>query len=194
MSSRKIPRHLENEFDNIIIDIVDKINPYLKKLNFTPNIITTISFFFGIIMLITYYKNYYYLTALFLLLSYFFDCIDGNFARTYNMQTKFGDYYDHITDWLVFGILFILILIKKIPNKIKLLYFLIIIILLILTGFYSGCTEKYIKKNKSNIHNSSLELIMCPDIKYMNILKYFGCGTLIIVLIIIILSHKLINN
>ena len=26
--------------------------------------------------------------------------MDGDFARKYNMESKFGDYYDHITDTL----------------------------------------------------------------------------------------------
>ena len=29
---------------------------------------------------------------------YFFDCMDGHFARKYNMVTEFGDMYDYITD------------------------------------------------------------------------------------------------
>ena len=29
------------------------------------------------------------------LLSYYFDTVDGKFARKYNMATKMGDYLDH---------------------------------------------------------------------------------------------------
>ena len=35
-------------------------------------------------------------------MSYFFDCADGLYARTYNMTTQFGDIYDHSTDVIVF--------------------------------------------------------------------------------------------
>jgi len=40
------------------------------------------------------------------LFSYLFDCVDGHMARKYNMCTKFGDFYDHISDWGYFIALF----------------------------------------------------------------------------------------
>lgn len=33
-----------------------------------------------------------------MIVSYFFDCADGHMARKYNMTSKFGDYYVHISD------------------------------------------------------------------------------------------------
>ena len=42
-------------------------------------------------MNICYYNEYYILSSLNLFLFYFWDCMDGNYARTYNMVTKFGD-------------------------------------------------------------------------------------------------------
>jgi len=39
---RKIPRELENPIDNIIINIAEPVCKMFKKLNFTPNGITTL--------------------------------------------------------------------------------------------------------------------------------------------------------
>lgn len=41
------------------------------------------------------------------LLSYVFDCMDGQFARAYAMTSSFGDVYDHTTDiivWVLVGV------------------------------------------------------------------------------------------
>ena len=112
MSGRKIEEKYENPFDNIIIDFAEKINPIFKKFNFTPNMLTTLSLIFGILSPYFIYIKYYNLAAFFYLLSYMFDCFDGNYARKYNMVTDFGDLYDHIGDLFKY-ILFIYIFCKS---------------------------------------------------------------------------------
>ena len=194
MTGRKIPREADNFFDNFLIDIVDKINPYFKRLGFTPNMITTLSLIFGIVMNASYNKSYYLTASLTMLLSYFFDCMDGNYARRYNMQTKFGDYYDHVKDWLVILIFIFLFLKKSKPIRFKILSFLILIFILLGTYIHVGCTEKYIRENKTNTMNSESlgSIIYCPNSKYLYLSKYFGCGTFNLALILIIALHKYI--
>ena len=43
MPSRKIPREYDNPIDNILVDLSEFLNPYFHRLNFTPNMITTLS-------------------------------------------------------------------------------------------------------------------------------------------------------
>ena len=40
---RKINTYHENPIDNILIEICNNVNKYFFKLNFTPNMITTLS-------------------------------------------------------------------------------------------------------------------------------------------------------
>ena len=102
---RKIKREFENPFDNILIDICELVSPFFHKLNFTPNGITTLSLITGLLSCYFLHKNSPYMSVSFLLLSYFFDCLDGFYARKYNMVTKFGDYYDHVKDLVVVALL-----------------------------------------------------------------------------------------
>jgi len=95
---RKITCECENPLDNILINISDYMCPYAKKYNFTPNILTTISLIFCGISALLLLNNYYVLAAFTYLISYYFDCMDGHFARKYNMTSYFGDLYDHISD------------------------------------------------------------------------------------------------
>ena len=117
---RKIESNLENPIDNILIDICDFILPTLKVLNFTPNILTTISLIFGLLSVYCLFREDKKCFAIFYLVSYFFDCVDGMMARKYNMVSRFGDIYDHTKDCLVFGlIMFCSIIFIAADSKLK---------------------------------------------------------------------------
>ena len=60
-------------------------------------------------------------------------------ARKYKQTSKFGDWYDHITDWMFFiGYLFVL----YIRSKHRVLHISLILILLSLFAIQFGCMEK----------------------------------------------------
>ena len=101
---RKIPSEIENPFDNYIYIFVEFLAPYAYKLGFSPNMITTLSVIFSVAS-IYYLYIHSFITSIFLyIISYLFDCLDGYVARKYNMVTKFGDLYDHISDVLTFSL------------------------------------------------------------------------------------------
>jgi hypothetical protein len=67
----------------------------------TANDMTTVSLIFGVIAVIALYQQNASLFVCSYILSYFFDCVDGAYARHYNMVTQFGDWYDHVKDVIV---------------------------------------------------------------------------------------------
>ena len=95
------------------------IMPYFYKLGITPNFITSLSLFFGLLTCYLYYKQYYILSGLSYIISYFFDVMDGYYARLYDMKSKFGSYYDIISDISILIILFILLVVNKNIKKQK---------------------------------------------------------------------------
>ena len=113
--NRKLRIKYENPIDNMIYKIVEILDHIFYKLNFTPNIITTLSLLFGLLSAYYFYYNNYLCIPLYLF-SYILDFSDGFFARKYNMITIFGDYYDHISDLIKFIITFY-ILYHKIKKK-----------------------------------------------------------------------------
>ena len=123
---RKINPEYENKFDNILINISEKIAPVFKKLNFTPNDITSLSNISMCITILLLLQLKYYWACLFLILSYFFDCLDGSFARTYNQVTDFGDKYDHYSD-VIKSVLLIFVLYSLNPTKFMVVLPIIII-------------------------------------------------------------------
>lgn len=193
---RKIPEEIENPLDNICIKSGEPLMPIFKNMGFTPNGLTSMSLLTGILSIYFFMKNNYLLSGIFFMISYLFDCYDGNFARTYNMVTKFGDLYDHFKDLLINGIITILIFYKynSADGIVRFLpYF--IFIFLILQSAHLGCQEIYNDNHNDKNENSILSNFkyMCPSkdkdsaYRIMGYTRYFGCGTNILYMLFLIL-------
>ena len=141
---RKIPEELENPIDSTLIAIVDVIQPYFYEFGFTPNILTTFSllfWLFGLYFFANDGKYYAYYAVILFLISYFFDCFDGHFARSYNMVTKFGDYYDHISDVAKYVLLIYFIIVNHFSKIFIVIP--IMVVFLILMCMHLSCQELY---------------------------------------------------
>jgi len=196
---RKIPSEYENPFDNYIISLADNIVPYVYKGGFVPNTITSLSSIACIIVIMLLFQANYYLAAFFLIISYFFDCLDGHLARSYNMVTVFGDYYDHISDLL--KVFFILLTLYYINSTKFLSIFPIFVFVSVMMLIHFGCQELYYGNNGSNNESNTLNFTknLCPvknkedidEIKSaLNYTKYFGCGTMYTTLFITIIFYS----
>jgi len=183
MSARKVPENLENPIDNILIEIAGVFNPLFYKVGFSPNGITSLSLIFGILSCYFYYIKSYLLSSVTIFISYYFDIMDGNFARQYNMQTKFGDYYDHIKDVMVMSTISILILLNTdLSIKVKLIGMFIGGLLLYTSVTHLGCIEQYVikSKDKSNVESSPTLSIFkknCNNLNKIKSIRYLATGT-----------------
>jgi len=192
---RKITCECENPLDNILINISDYMCPYAKKYNFTPNILTTISLIFCGISALLLLNNYYVLGAFTYLISYYFDCMDGHFARKYKMVTKFGDYYDHFAD--LTKVVLILYILYYIDSKKFFIIIPFIILFMFLSFIHLGCQELYY----DSIESDTLSVFknLCPVynkndktsiIKILEITRYIGCGTFTICIMLAIIFYS----
>lgn len=191
---RKVPYEYENPLDNFLYELSEINSPYFYSIGFTPNMITTLSNIACIILILLLLNTNYYLAALFVLISFYFDCMDGHFARKYKMYSSLGDYYDHISDIIkTFAILITLFYIDS--NK---FYKIIPIIILftILSTIHIGCQE--LLNNSYNSDTLEISKKICPvkdkndqnEIKKtISFTKLFGSGTLYIVLILCIIYY-----
>ena len=188
--TRKIHQSMDNIIDNFLIDMCELLCPHFKKMNFTPNMITTIGLFFGLLSIYFLYKDNYVASAIFFWISYFFDCLDGHYARKYNMCTEFGDYYDHIRDVVItFSILF-LIFRKMKNNKNKIYFTIVMLFFAILVLTHMGCQEL---NSNSASNNACLSIFkgMCKDPDLIYVTRFFGCSTFILItsIFILMLNH-----
>lgn len=191
----QLDKKYQHNLDNVIYDVSVDISPAFRKLNFTANDITTLSNISMCITLLLLLHAKYYWACLFLFLAYYFDCLDGIYARIYKQASTFGEKYDHYSD-LIKTISFLLILFYINPHKfLKVIPIFIIFNIICLA--YCGCSDKI---NNDNILFSSYLTQLCPinDVnnkeevtKYMNILKYFGPVISQILNIVIIIYFSL---
>lgn len=186
---RKIPSSYDNPIDNIIINLCEYSSEIFKNLGLTPNILTTISLLLAIFSIILFYYDYYILSAIVFFISYIFDCCDGHYARKYNMVTKFGCYYDHMSDTLKY-ILFGIVMFYKSKTR----FFIILPIFLALfclSLIHTGCMEIY---TDQSIQSQSLYYFQSfcptnPEIA-LNYTKFFGFGTFNIIFLLFIISYS----
>jgi len=187
---KKIPAYLESPIDNFLYVFVEKVAPTFHKYGFSPNMITTLGNIATIFSVYTLYKQYYLISALFFILSYLFDCLDGYVARTYNLVTKFGDYYDHISDSI--KIIIICFMLYRINPTLFLATLPLIIIMATLMCSYLAYQEKFYGNSKASYTLSLLDnLCFASDdkrelIQHMNYTRFFGCGTFTVIMSIII--------
>ncbi len=188
---RKIAREYDNFIDNILIDICEVLSPIAYFLGLTPNILTTISVIFTGISTYYLYNYNYNIASLMYMIAYYFDCMDGYYARRYKMYSKFGDYYDHFADIFKFSSISF-VLYKNNHDKF-IMYIPFIFILAILFNIHIGYQELYYDKPESDILGLLTKICPIKDKndknELSNILQYtkwFGCGTFNLIFAIII--------
>lgn len=183
----KISKNIENPIDNIFIYFSKKSSVFYKNIGLTPNILTTLSLIFGILSGYLLYKGYSFLSMIFWFIAYYYDCCDGYFARKYNMESKFGDFYDHFSD---FSKLTLILIIMFMIDKEKFLYWIpLIIFTLSLALIHLGCQEKIYNNNENSVSIDKLK-VLCPNKNNIKYTKYFGTGTFTLFIGYIILTYN----
>jgi len=197
---KKLPLHLENPVDNSIYYIIEKIEKTVYSVGLTPNMLTTIGNIFTIIFVYLFLKKKYVLASFAFFMSYFFDCLDGYIARSYNMVTIFGDYYDHISDFTKLLITSYLLISRVKMNMNSLILLLITLIMLTFTLFFFNNQEIYYGNPESSPTLSFLTSFERSNktkseaIQSLKFYRFFGCGTITLYSSIIIGAFKYISK
>ena len=194
ISPRKLPNHLECPFDILLYTVIDPLSKFFKFLNFTPNMLTTISTAFGAMAFYSLYKKSERLFVLSLILYYLFDCLDGYYARKYGMCSKFGDYYDHVKDLIVACLVVGLVFYRLYGVK-NYKAIIALGIACAMVFIHMSCQENFTGQNVIPVdhpcHGHTLQLFkFCPPEKYRNLLRFFGVGFFIVFLSILVWFTK----
>jgi len=144
------------------------------------------------------WKEMYILASIIYMLGYFFDVLDGYYARLYKMVSVYGDILDHGKDTLVtISMIIVIIFHSKIPTYVKVIYLISISVLGILTIIYSGCQETYYHKghNRGKGHDAMAILKNLCTIDAENKLHWLrwgGTGTFAVFIMILFASLHVI--
>lgn len=145
--------------------------------------ITSLAFISTSLALNSFLHLNYFNSFVLLNISYFFDCLDGHYARSYNMVTVFGDYYDHFSDMFKF---FGLIILSYYLDYCKfVIMFPLLIMCTILMLLHMGCQEVYFSYKNNSIKAPTLSIlkVFCPAENItelqgmMKLTRFMGTGT-----------------
>ena len=193
-NGRKFAGRYNDPIDNLLIELSSNVEPFFYRLNFSPNGLTTLSLLFGLMTIYLIYQKQFIGAGLSYMVSFFFDIMDGDYARRYNMTSKFGDYYDHIKDIIIgFGVLFALYQNNKFSKNVTTIIVILTLTLLSLMLIQVGCQEKYkYSQDPTNSHNSLRFLtklcVMDPE-KWLDN-NIFGSGFFNLYLSLLIISYS----
>ena len=161
--------------------------PFWKSFDCTPNTLTTFGLISSILCIYFLYKKNPILSIIFLILRWYFDYADGLYARKYKQYSKFGDWYDHITDWLfTIGYICVFIFSKYSTKNKNLKYWFIgiLIVFFAMSSLQLSCVEKeYEKINKDKTSISEMSHACPSGIK--TFLDIFDTSVLYIFMIVI---------
>lgn len=197
LKGKKIPLSLENPIDAVFINWGEIANPYLFDAGFTPNLITLCSLNFGILCGLCLVNACYRWASFWYLMNYILDCWDGNFARKYNMCSKFGDWFDHLKDYFVGGMLYYIIWFRlQLDFRVKFGFSALSLLLFMMSAIYFGYQEKFYKKYNDKAKPSDWLKFFTPYCKLHPIdgLKQFrwtGTGTYTMFVVVFLFSLEL---
>lgn len=99
----KLPRHLENPLDDLLMLAIQPLLAPLRRAGVTPNAITGVSMAAAGASIYLCFKGHPTAAALLWVLGYAADVADGFLARRFGLETELGGRLDHLSDVLAFA-------------------------------------------------------------------------------------------
>jgi phosphatidylglycerophosphate synthase len=183
-AGNKLSDEHENPVDILFLRLGDCIRPALRSTGHTPNVITTYSFVCGLASVYALYRGRVPAFAVLFLLSYFFDCVDGQYARAYGMTTEWGDWYDHATDVVVLALLAVVVTVRY-RAALTPAYGVAAaaVVALMLVNF--GCQQRAYAGQRPP---ETLDAVrgLCPSDGMLPWTRFFGSGTAVVAFVLFI--------
>lgn len=166
-----LPDNYECPVDSVIIKASSIVAPLFKQTCHTANLITLEGAFLSGYGLYSLYNYSLPSFMIYYALGYAFDCLDGHFARRYNMTSKFGEYFEHTKD-IVTSAAFAYIFYSRytVPLYMWGLFAFFGSGLLV----HMGHQQFYIKSK-----NHFLDFLqpLCKNVSNLKYTRFLGCGT-----------------
>ncbi len=87
-----------SKFKNFTDRLLSPLGRFFIKVGFVPNVLTTLSLIFALLCSFAFYLGDYLVAGLLIIAVGFFDVFDGITARANRMETRFGGFYDAVSD------------------------------------------------------------------------------------------------
>lgn len=167
----QLPKEFENPIDYYLGKICQFVAPAFAWTNHTANEITLEGLVLSLWGLWNLCQGNLMKFTIGYGLGYFFDCLDGFFARKYNDTSKFGEYFEHSKD-IGCGILYFIILYNSysVPSW------------MVCTSIFllGGLTLQLAHQQRLLRSSGGVLDILQPlvkNVKNIQYTRYIGCGT-----------------
>lgn len=183
---RKVVPDYENPVDDALLRVVDLVCPVFRSLGATPNMLTAVSGVLGLAAVWAVQHGNLPAFAGLWMLSYFFDCVDGHYARRYDMVTEAGDWFDHVKDQAVAVLLVVVVHARyAVPWWAG-----GVLALAVLAAFsHFGCQQRVYDPQDRGAETLDVLQRLCPSPDGRSVIPYtrfFGAGTLQVVIIAVV--------
>lgn len=170
----KLPRHLENPVDDLLMVAVEPFLEPLHRVGVTPNMLTLMSMICAAASVFCCFGGHPGPAMVLWLSNYVFDVADGFMARRYRMETVFGSALDHISDVLSFCGLMAFVLCRSASRPGHNWPLGIEIVLLLGAWLHMQCQEK----DTPHLAVEGIDGKACLDKDHLKFTRFVGTGTL----------------
>lgn len=163
---RKLGKDVECPLDYWMISTAIPSFDFLGKLGVTANHLTLTAAVLQILACIFLWRRSTFLAGFFWIFGYYFDAIDGSYARYHHLCSPYGDMLDHYRDWACAALLFV-VLYFRYPLKRFDYLFLGLLILLVSIGF--AAQDQYIRHYNNQVPPSEVLSMLGQSINHFNL-------------------------
>ena len=174
-SGTKLPTEYENPLDKLLFKIASPLVDVCHSVGLTPNDVTAVSFAAGVFSLHFFRQLHPGAAVACWSLNYLCDTIDGMFARRYDMETPFGDMFDHVTDVVTYAGVFGIATHKVLGGSPWVPLAVGAALALCAVG-HMTCQEAYVKDAHQKV--AMLNAGWCSDPTNLSWTRFVGVGTL----------------
>ena len=173
--------------DNFIVKyFCNPISPLFRITGHSANMISIYGLALSLVSLYYLFNDDILRFTFYFWVCYGLDCLDGYYARRYNMVTAWGDMFEHVRD-----ITYIILTIGMTIFKYTLTDYAMYVLVLssVLTGIHVGCVQKSYNNNGFDRVPETLDYLefLCYDPAFIHLSGHFGVGMYMVTLNILIL-------
>jgi phosphatidylserine synthase len=183
-----------NPVDSMIMSKVDGLTDWFKNNGFNSSGVSTLSIVFGILSLKLISDKAFWAAALSYMVYYVLDHIDESIAKKYEGKVDPTSQYDTVKNIVVHGLIAYSVYsnYSQFEGCTSKLFFLSLIAVIVMGLMHMGCVkvQNGTFDVESNVGKALIGICPATDkegvIEVMKVTKYFGAGTLVLAMAVLI--------
>lgn len=163
---RKLSSDVECPLDYLMVSSAIPFFDVWRSFGVTANHLTLIGGVIQTLACFFLWRRYTFLAGVLWLFGYYFDAIDGSYARYHHLCSPYGDLLDHLRDWICAAMMLVVLYFRY---SLKLFDYLFLAMTFLLATIYMGAQEQYLISLKPHIQTSEILTVVASLISFFNL-------------------------